>query len=464
MPKVRFPAQFDALYNKPRAYYGQPIPVREIHYEYEIPAQTYHAEKMKAQHAYDLATIASKAHFQHTTFREPRPGYVATNPINNGARPFQTSVDGGNMPLATFPGRLGTFVNNQSHLRGGVLSSVEGQKYARDILDRRAKQVRAMENPELPPEPEAVLTPQDADKIEMTQLLQEVLDATSLGAFSPDTYSSLRRFTGLLLRNVVYLSFDDLNTIRLALQDAVLDQDALTNNDDHHGSAPTRGSLASARINRAKSQAVGANLRKLYGFMEDMCDGVVGSNDVVVADEANKTSMRSVGTTATPLSSLPESAKRQLVRASAKFWGIGALRSNALETLDRRDSDARDALPLGALPPPGDGGDGGDSDGEDSGGSSDEEGDEGDGEASSASARSAPPPPARSAPRGRYEAVDAEGAVRGEFENAWRTSNLAELRAISRRIGLWRSHANLDTRSRTQFRNKWNATYPAQAF
>jgi hypothetical protein len=356
MPKVRFPSQFDALYNKPRAYYGQPIPVREIHYEYEIPAQTYHAEKMKAQHAYDLATIASKAHFQHTTFREPRPGYVATNPINNGARPFQVSDSGTRMPLATFPGRLGSFVNNQSHLRGGVLSSVEGQKYARDILDRRAKQVRAMENPELPPEPEAVLTPQDADKIEMTQLLQEVLDATALGAFSPDTYSSLRRFTGLLLRNVVYLSFDDLNTIRLALQDAVLDQDATEDNAEHHGSAPTRGSFASNRINRAKSQAVGANLKKLYGFMEDMCDGVVGSNDVVVADEANKTSRRSMGTTATPLSSLPESAKRQLVRASAKHWGIGALRSTALEALDKRDSDARDAVPLGALPP-GDGGD-----------------------------------------------------------------------------------------------------------
>jgi hypothetical protein len=437
-PKVRFPAEFDALYNKPRAYFGSPIAVREIHYEYEIPAQTYHAEKSKAQHAYDFKTIASKAHFQHTTFREPRPGYVATNPVNNGARPFQVSDSGTRMPLATFPGRLGTFVNNQSHLRGGVLSSVEGQKYARDILDRRANQIRAMEQPEAQAQTNEVLSPLEADKLELTSLLQEVLESVGAGTFTDLVFGSLRKLTQLLLKTLPQLDNDDVENIRLALEEAVESQTAEADFEEHHGSVPGRqGDTTFLDIRRrdAKAGFVLRNLEKLFGFM----------NELSGADFANR----------------PEKARRTLVRSLAKHWKLGSVSDVAPREVRQPSapapSRASSVAPAGLPPPPPD--DGGEDSGSDGGGgdegasASEEEEEE---SVAPSSASSAPPPKAVSLPK-------APPGARASFIALYNSNNIEGLKAFSQQLKLFSPLANLDGRTRTKFKNRFNQKFPGDA-
>lgn len=428
-PHIRFPAQFDTMYNMPRAYFGMPVPVREIHYEYQIPAQTYHAEKMKAQHDYDMKTIASKAHFQHTTFREPRPGYVATNPVNNGARPFQVSDNGTRMPLQSFPGRLGSFSN--SRMSGGVLSSVEGQKYARDILDRRAKQIKQMENPELPLEPDAVLNPLEVDKLELTSLLQEVLESVGAGTFTDLVFGSLRKLTQLLLKTLPQLDTDDVESIRIALEEAVLQQNAEADFEENRGSVPGRqfaSSFLDLRRRDAKAGFVLRNLEKLYGFMTDLAG----------ADFGNRS----------------DKDKRSLVRSLARTWKLGSVSDVAPRAV--RD-DTRQPSPAGSVaprqpppPPPPD-------DDED-----DEDGDEVE-EEEDGSASASPPPSSSSSEAVSPALPKAPAGVRATFISYFNSNNLPGLIALSRQLKLWQSNANLNARSRTQFKNRFNQKFPGDA-
>jgi len=329
-PKVRFPSEFNALYDKPREYFmgGSRPATMTISYPMEIPSQTYHEELRKAQHAYDLATIASRRHFQHTTFREPRPGRVITNPINNGQRPFQTSVSGTISPLQVYPGGLGTFVYNQHHLRGGVLSSIEGQKYARNILDRRASQIRQMENPEAPPPAGNILSPIETDKLELYQILAEVLDNVDSGNYTDSIFGIIRRFAGLLIKVAVELDTEDLQKLFNAVRDTVETERSEATMSDHRG-VNSQGTFLENRRNAGKAELAYNQLSKILVFLGDLIAGDFGN--------------------------LQESAKRLLIKSSIKRSGLASIHPVAPRAFAGQTPVAPGVVPspaLGGLPPP----------------------------------------------------------------------------------------------------------------
>jgi hypothetical protein len=303
-----------------------------ITYPMEIPSQTYHEELRKAQHAYDLATIASRRHFDYTTFRQPRPGRVITNPINNGQRPFQTSVEGTSHPLQVYPGGLGTFVMNQHHLRGGVLSSIEGQKYARNILDRRASQIRQMENPDLPPPEGKVLSTIEADKLEMYGLLHEVIDNVESGNYTDLVFGNIRRLTAILVKVSTELDTDDYQNIYDALKEVLRDEKAEATMSQHHGSVPA-SSFIDRRRRDAKYRLVEQNLEKLLGFMEELIGGDIGN--------------------------LPEASRRLLVRSALKHWNLSSISTVAPRALKEKGQPRNTAIPPDFPHDDGDGGDDG---------------------------------------------------------------------------------------------------------
>jgi len=320
-PKVRFPSEFNALYDKPREYFmgGARPATMTISYPIEIPSQLYHQELRNAQRKYDFETIASRRHFDHTTFREPRPGRVITNPINNGQRPFQTSVSGTISPLHTYPGGLGTFVYNQHHLRGGVLSSIEGQKYARDILDRRASQIRQMENPEVPPPSDnRVMTGEDSDKLELYGLLNEVIDNVGTGNYSDLVFGNIRKLTALLIKTAPTLETEDFQDIYIAVKDAVLAERSSATMAEHHGSVPAPSFLSERRQDE-KFGLIYRNLEKLLGFMEELIAGDIGN--------------------------LSEIDRRTLVKTAMKHWKLSSIstvapRALGMENVARRQPPA----------------------------------------------------------------------------------------------------------------------------
>ena len=278
-----------------------------IDYPIELPSQVFHEEIRNAQRKYDWETIASRRHFNHTTFRQPRPGRVITNPINNGDRPLQVSVDGTISPLPVYPGGLGSLMRNNNHqylqggLSGGVLSSIEGQKYARNMLDRRAAQLRSMENPEAPPTSGDVLSPIEGDRMELFGLLNEIVDDIQSGNYTDLVFGNIRRFASLLIRVSPELDTNEYQQIYTAIESALQ-----TASSEEQSSSIFPRDLANRRNNQ-KYLLVKRNLESLLGFMEELINGDIGN--------------------------LPEGSRRQLVKNAIKTWNLAGITTVAPRAL-----------------------------------------------------------------------------------------------------------------------------------
>ena len=346
--QVRFPSQFDSLYGNRRDAYtgGTPRP-DSITYPQYTPAQQYHNEKMAAERKYILATMAGRPIFERQTFREQRPGYVKTNPINNGAQPFFQN-SGIMMPLPCYPGQLGSIHRHHAiqhkHLSGGVMTTMAGQQHARSILDRRAKQITQMENPDVPAEPE-ILTGEEAQKIELSGLLQQIFDGVITGNFTDILYQELRRCVVLLLRTIPLIDdADALNEIRIGFQDAFNEADGAASATEHHSSL--------ARPQRVLDVKAGY-IARLLGMLYEYMNGIVSGNSADLSMRDRITLSRSV----------------------AKSVGLGSLTKGiASSGLLRRDAPAEEEEEeeegglSSSLPPPRPGDEGGDEGGDEEGG------------------------------------------------------------------------------------------------
>jgi len=91
-------------------------------------------------------------------------------------------------------------------MRGGVLSTKEGQKYGKFLLNRRANDIRAkdlvaqgIEPSSVLPSGETVLTPDESKALELNNLLQGVSDATEASDFSSLTIADLKNIPRLMI-------------------------------------------------------------------------------------------------------------------------------------------------------------------------------------------------------------------------------------------------------------------------
>jgi len=351
---------------------------------------------MAAERKYILATMAGRPIFERQTFREQRPGYVKTNPINNGAQPFFQN-SGIMMPLPTYPGQMASIHRHHAiqhkHLSGGVMTTKAGQQHARSILDRRAKQILQMENPDVPAEPE-ILTGEEAQKIELSGLLQQIFDGVITGNFTDILYQELRRCVVLLLRTVPLIDDTDaLNEIRIGLQDAFNEADGAASATEHHSSL--------SRPQRVLDVKAGY-IARLLGMLFEYMNGIVSGNSADLSMRDRITLSRSV----------------------AKSVGLGSLTKGiASSGLLRRDAPAEEEEEEGGLsgnlPPPPPGGDEGGEGGEEGG----EGGDEGEAfsssssSSSSASASEAPRRTLASRNRGATGAEPSERIVADELQD-----------------------------------------------
>jgi hypothetical protein len=231
--QIRFPYEYDIAYRQvygdARRYtHGCPAP-RPIHYamsdmESQRKLQEYQLEKMIAERKRKLDEIRDKELFLHKYpfFPRAREGYVPSNPVSNGNRPFQTSQEG--TPLIAH-GSLATFPHHA--LRGGVLTDY---KYARFILDRRGKQLAQMTDPLYTPPQPAVLTVEEKQRLDLALMLKEVLGSLSDGSYTESTFIEARKLTGQLITTLPLVeSVEEIAEIIKAIDEA-FEESGVVNN------------------------------------------------------------------------------------------------------------------------------------------------------------------------------------------------------------------------------------------
>nr|WPF46803.1 MAG: hypothetical protein [Lake Baikal virophage 12] len=99
-----------------------------------------------------------------------------------------------------------SFSSEDMKMRGGVLSTKEGQKYGKFLLNRRANDIRAkdlvaqgIEPSSVLPSGELVLTPEDSKALELNTLLQSISDAVDARDFGGLTITDLKNIPRLMI-------------------------------------------------------------------------------------------------------------------------------------------------------------------------------------------------------------------------------------------------------------------------
>lgn len=101
----------------------------------------------------------------------------------------------------------------EDKMSGGVLSTKEGQKYGKFILNRRANDIRAkelvaqgIEPSSVMPTGDLVLTPDESKSLELNNLLQGVSDAIEASDFSGLTINDLKNIPRLMINTLPKMS------------------------------------------------------------------------------------------------------------------------------------------------------------------------------------------------------------------------------------------------------------------
>jgi len=275
---IRFPYEFEE-------YYGQKYGGRTSYYPSHMPptiqisyalsdneiarkGQQFHMEKMAAERKKVIETIKSKAGFKmkYPCYPAPRANALPHKNITSGTRPFLTAVS---QPSFGNVGRLSTFAQHDE-LSGGVLKNYA---YARQILDRRAKNIREQEDPAFQP-PSQVLTGDEQMKLDFSSLLNEVVDAITAGSFSDMVYNATRKLVGAFIRVVPKLDdVDDIADITRAIENALQSADALTKPGDRRdGVAVIRDEVNRAEVKRR--DRIANVLGKMELFLDEYADRV----------------------------------------------------------------------------------------------------------------------------------------------------------------------------------------------
>jgi hypothetical protein len=337
--QIRFPYQFEEAY---RQKYGnerryihpcpKPVPIEYAMSDLESQRrlQIYQLEKMAAERKKKLAEIRDKELFQHKypMYPTPRQGYVPSNPISNGTRPFQTSQEG--TPLIAH-GSLATFPHS---LRGGVLTDY---KYARFILDRRAKQTAQMNDPLYKEPSPAVLTVEEKAKLDLSLILREVLTALSDGSYTESTFLEARKLTGQLITTLPLIDDEDELTELVKAIDEATEESENTNDP-----SATRQGIRQLQTEFDRRTAV----------LEKLSDLMYRIRTILVAylDGIRRGSM-----------SLKD--RQTLVKSIARQIGLLTLADKTPRVLQeaelQRPADSEQDLPPPPPPPPGQAGVGG---------------------------------------------------------------------------------------------------------
>ena len=216
MLNIRFPYQFEEAYsnkwgNKTKYYGNGEAPTIHISYaladnDIRRKNQMFHNEQMVATRNQTLATIKSKADFQHKYpyYPTPAPCPLPNKNITSGSRAPLDSVSQPGFPSS---GSLSTFKQHEygSGLSGGVLKNYQ---YARHILDRRANQVRQRNDPAFIPATEPI-SREDQQKLDLSSLLGEVGDAITAGSYSDIVYNATRKLVGAFIRTIPLIDDPD---------------------------------------------------------------------------------------------------------------------------------------------------------------------------------------------------------------------------------------------------------------
>jgi hypothetical protein len=132
---------------------------------------------------------------QHLDIYQPH-ATLADNSTGSKNRPFYATKDESHISL-----------EDKVKMRGGVLSTPEGQKYAKFILNRRAKDITMQDleaqgiepSTVLPTDNDLVLTADESKSLELNTLLQSISDAVDARDFSGLTITDLKNIPRLMI-------------------------------------------------------------------------------------------------------------------------------------------------------------------------------------------------------------------------------------------------------------------------
>ena len=131
---------------------------------------------------------------QHLQIYQPH-ATLADNSTGSKNRPFYATKDESHISL-----------EDKVKMRGGVLSTPEGQKYAKFILNRRAKDIvkqdleaQGIEPSTVLPDTDLVLTADESKSLELNTLLQGISDAVDARDFSGLTITDLKNIPRLMI-------------------------------------------------------------------------------------------------------------------------------------------------------------------------------------------------------------------------------------------------------------------------
>lgn len=114
-----------------------------------------------------------------------------------------------NRPFYATKDESHTSLEEKMKMRGGVLSTKEGQKYAQFILKRRAKDIikqdleaQGVEPSTVLPSDDLTLTPDESKSLELNTLLQSINDAVNSRDFSSLTITELKNIPRLMINTL----------------------------------------------------------------------------------------------------------------------------------------------------------------------------------------------------------------------------------------------------------------------
>lgn len=124
----------------------------------------------------------------------------------------------------------------EDKMSGGVLSTKEGQKYGKFILNRRANDIRAkelvaqgIEPSSVMPTGDLVLTPDESKSLELNNLLQGVSDAIEASDFSGLTINDLKNIPRLMITTLPKMTQQNFGELVGFIEEMVLELEAIIN-------------------------------------------------------------------------------------------------------------------------------------------------------------------------------------------------------------------------------------------
>lgn len=161
---------------------------------------------------------------QHLDIYQPH-ATLPDNSTGSKNRPFYASKDESHYSL-----------EDKVKMRGGVLSTKEGQKYAKFILNRRGNDIRAkelvsqgIEPSSVMPTGDLVLTPDESKSLELNNLLQGVSDAIEASDFSGLTINDLKNIPRLMINTLPKMTQQNFAELNEFIREMTEELDAIIN-------------------------------------------------------------------------------------------------------------------------------------------------------------------------------------------------------------------------------------------